>query len=383
MRIVQICPYSWDAHGGVQAHVRHLAEELHDRGHDVLVLAPGLQPPAEPYVRLVGRPTRIRFNGSVAPLCIDPFSAAVVRAAFDEFEPDVVHVHEPFAPSTSLLGVLCADAPVVATFHAYYEPFTLHGGIYTAFSQLLRPVWSRIAHRIAVSRAAQRTMNARMRHGRSTIIPNGAMVDHFWGATPAELPPGRRMLFVGRLEPRKGFQVALDAFAELASRYDDLRLVVVGDGPQRARVRRLPRALRTRVDMVGRASHDELPTFHAAADLFIAPATGRESFGIVLVEAMAAGLPVVASDLPGYREVVRHEREGLLVPPADPVALAEAGARLLEDPVLARRLSSGGRMRARTFAWPRVAARVERVYERVAGTGPIAIPRAVRRIGAA
>jgi phosphatidylinositol alpha-mannosyltransferase len=292
-------------------------------------------------------------------------------------------VHEPFAPSTSLLGVLCADAPVVATFHAYYEPFTLHGGIYTAFSQLLRPVWSRIDHRIAVSRAAQRTMNARMRGAKSTIIPNGAMIDHFRDATPATLPPGRRMLFVGRLEPRKGFQVALDAFAELAPRYDDLRLVVVGDGPQRARVRRLSPALRARVDMIGRASHDDLPTYHAAADFFVAPATGRESFGIVLVEAMAAGLPVVASDLPGYREVVRHEREGLLVPPTDPVALADAGARLLDDPALSRRLSIGGRTRARAFAWPRVAARVERVYLAMTGTPTISLSRTARRIGAA
>ncbi|HEU5173504.1 MAG TPA: glycosyltransferase family 4 protein [Gemmatimonadaceae bacterium] len=383
MRVIQICPYSWDAHGGVQAHVRHLADELRGRGHDVLVLAPGNEPPAEAYVRLVGRPTRIRFNGSVAPLCIDPFSAAVVRDAFDDFAPDVIHVHEPFAPSTSLLGVLCADAPVVATFHAYYEPFTVHGGIYTAFSQLLRPVWSRIAFRIAVSRAAQRTMNARMRGAHSAIIPNGATIDHFGTAEPATLPAGRRMLFVGRLEPRKGFRVAVDAFAELGERYDDLRLVVVGDGPQRAQIRRLPRGLRERVDMMGRVSHDAMPTYHAASDVFVAPATGRESFGIILVEAMAAGLPVVASDLPGYREVVRHEREGLLVPPADPAALAEATARLLDDAALAKRLAVGGRMRARAFAWPRIAARVERVYDKVVRSRNLVVPRVVRRVGAA
>ena len=157
MRIVQICPYSWDAHGGVKTHVRHLADELIQRGHEVLVLAPGLDRPSEHYVRLVGRPTQIRFNGSVAPLCIDPFSTAQIRGAFDDFVPDVVHVHEPFAPSSSMFGVLCADAPVVATFHAYHEPFTVHSGIYTACSPLLRPVWSRIDYRIAVPRAAHRT----------------------------------------------------------------------------------------------------------------------------------------------------------------------------------------------------------------------------------
>lgn len=384
MRIIQICPYSWDAHGGVQAHVRHLADELLERGHEVLVLAPGIEPPAERYVQLVGRPTRIRFNGSVAPLCIDPFSAAIVRSAFDDFHPDVIHVHEPFAPSTSLLGVLCADAPVVATFHAYHEPFTVHGGIYTGWSQLLRPVWSRIDYRIAVSRAAQRTMSTRMSGAHSTIVPNGASIAHFKGASPATLPSGRRMLFVGRLEPRKGFRVAVDAFAELGERFEDLRLVVVGDGPQRARVQRLSRKLRARVDMIGRVSHAALPTYHAAADFFVAPATGRESFGIVLVEAMAAGLPVLASDLPGYGEVVRHEREGLLVAPGDPVALAHSAARLLEDPLLARRLAAAGSVRARSFAWPRVAARVERVYDKVIRARTLELrPRVLRRAGAA
>lgn len=383
MRVIQVCPYSWDAHGGVQAHVRHLADELRDRGHEVLVLAPGAAVPAEPFVRYVGRPTRIRFNGSVAPLCIDPFSAAVIRDAFDEFEPDVIHVHEPFAPSSSLLALLCADAPVVATFHAYYERFTVHGGIYTAFSQIMRPVRSRITHRIAVSRAAHRTMSARLGSTRSSIIPNGASIEHFARAHPAELPPGRRLLFVGRLEPRKGFRHAIDAFAALGERYDDLRLVVVGEGPQRTQVRRLPPALRDRVDMIGGASHAALPTYHAASDLFISPATGRESFGIVLVEAMAAGLPVVASDLPGYSEVVRHEREGLLVPPADPAALAEAAARILDDPALARRLSVAGRLRARTFAWSRIAARVERVYTRAVRLRTLEVPRILRRVGAA
>jgi len=385
MRIIQICPYSWDAHGGVQSHVRHLAEELIGRGHEVLILAPGVETPAEPFVRLVGRPTRIRFNGSVAPLCFDPFSAAVVRDAYDQFAPDVVHVHEPFAPSTSMLGVLCADRPVVATFHAYHEPYTVHSGIYTAFSPLLRPVANRIDVRIAVSRAARRTASARMRGADCTIVPNGACIEPFERAAQATLPPGRRLLFVGRLEPRKGFRVALDAFTMLAEQYDDLRLVVVGDGPQRTGVRRLPRALRDRVDMIGRASHEALPTYHAAADLFLAPATGKESFGIVLVEAMAAGLPVVGSDLPGYAEVVRHEREGLLVPPADPAALAAATGRLLDDPLLARRLGNAGRARARTFAWSRVAGRVERIYEKVTRHDAVAMarPRVVRRAGAA
>jgi phosphatidylinositol alpha-mannosyltransferase len=203
---------------------------------------------------------------------------------------------------------------------------------------------------------------------RFRIVPNGANVEHFAAAPPAELPPGRKLLFVGRLEPRKGFRYAVRAFAELADGFPDLQLVVVGDGPQRTALRRLDTRTRERVHMVGSVSQAALPTFHAASDIFLAPATGRESFGIVLVEAMAAGLPVVASNLPGYSEVVRPDREALLVPPRNASALARETARLLENPTLAARLGEAGRLRARAFAWHLVTARLERIYEDVART---------------
>ncbi len=366
MRIVQVCPYSWDAHGGVQAHVRHLAASLTRRGHEVLILTPGDAEPAEPHVRIVGRPFRVRFNGSVVPLCIDPGSAAVVREALDEFAPDIVHVHEPLAPSTSMLGVLYSPAPIVATFHAYIEDDTLPAQLYTAVAPLLRPVWNRLDFRIAVSQAARWTVGSRMGSQRFEIVPNGANVEHFADAPPAELPPGRKLLFVGRLEPRKGFRYAVRAFADLAEGFPDVQLVVVGDGPQRTLLRRLEPRTRERVHMLGSVTPAELPTFHAASDIFLAPATGRESFGIILVEAMAAGLPVVASDLPGYSEVVRPGREALLVPPRNANAIARATASLLDDPTLAARLGQAGRLRAQTFSWHRVAARVERIYEQAA-----------------
>jgi phosphatidylinositol alpha-mannosyltransferase len=368
MRIVQVCPYSWDAHGGVQAHVRHLSASLTRRGHEVLVLAPGDAEPAEPHVRIVGRPFRVRFNGSVVPLCIDPASVAVVRDALDEFMPDVVHVHEPLAPSTSMLGVLYSPAPIVGTFHAYIEDDTVPAQLYTAVAPLLRPVWNRVDSRIAVSQAARWTVGSRMGAQSCSIIPNGANVEHFEGAAPAELPAGRKLLFVGRLEPRKGFRYAVRAFAELADGFPDVQLVVVGEGPQRTLLRRLEPRTRERIHMLGAVTQAELPTFHAASDIFLAPATGRESFGIVLVEAMAAGLPVVASDLPGYSEVVRPGREALLVPPRNADALARATASLLDNPTLAARLGQAGRLRARTFSWHLVAARVERVYEDVVRT---------------
>jgi phosphatidylinositol alpha-mannosyltransferase len=380
MRIVQVCPYSWDAYGGVQAHVRHLSASLIRRGHEVLVLAPGDAEPAEPYVRIVGRPFRVRFNGSVVPLCIDPVSAGVVRDALEEFAPDIVHVHEPLSPSTSMLGVLYSPAPIVATFHAYIEDDTVPGQLYTAVAPVLRPVWNRIDFRIAVSQAARWTVGSRMGAQRCTIIPNGANIEHFEGAAPAELPGGRKLLFVGRLEPRKGFRYAVRAFEELADGFPDVQLVVVGEGPQRVLLRRLEPRARERVHMLGAVTQAALPTVHAASDIFLAPATGRESFGIVLVEAMAAGLPVVASNLPGYSEVVRPNREALLVPPRNAQALARATADLLDNPTLAARLGQAGRVRARTFAWPLVAARVERVYEDVARTKR---RRFVKRAGAA
>jgi phosphatidylinositol alpha-mannosyltransferase len=333
------------------------------RGHDVLVLAPGDGEAPEPHVRIVGRPFRVRFNGSVVPLCIDPASAGVVRDALEEFGPDIVHVHEPLAPSTSMLGVLYSPATVVATFHAYIEEDTVPGQLYTAVAPLLRPVWNRLDFRIAVSDAARRSVGSRMGSQRCAIVPNGANVEHFETAAPAELPAGRKLLFVGRLEPRKGFRYAVRAFVELASDFPDVQLVVVGDGPQRTLLRRLEPRTRDRVHMRGAVTHAELPTFHAASDIFLAPATGRESFGIVLVEAMAAGLPVVASNLPGYSEVVRPGREALLVPPRNANAIARATASLLDDPTLAARLGQAGRLRARTFSWHRVAARVERIYE--------------------
>ena len=378
MRIVQVCPYSWDSHGGVQAHVRHLSTSLLRRGHEVLVLAPGDAAPTEPYVRIVGRPFRVRFNGSVVPLCIDPASGAVVRDQLEDFGPDIVHVHEPLSPSTSMLAVLYAPAPIVATFHAYIENHTVPGQLYTAVAPLLRPVWNRVDFRIAVSQAARWSVGSRMGSERFEIVPNGANVEHFEDAPPAALPAGRKLLFVGRLEPRKGFRYAVGAFAELADGFPDVQLVVVGDGPQRALLRRLEPRTRERIHMLGAVTQAALPTFHAASDIFLAPATGRESFGIVLVEAMAAGLPVVASNLPGYNEVVRPNREALLVPPRNANALAQATASLLDNPGLAARLGQAGRVRARTFAWHLVAARVERIYEQVARRR-----RGLKRAGAA
>lgn len=359
MRIALACPYAWDAPGGVQVHIRQLAEHLRLGGHETLILAPGRTTGSpEPGVRIVAWPIRIPYQGTVAPLGPWPWSLRRVADALHGFRPDVVHAHEPLTPSTSMFATIRSAAPVVATFHAHAE----RSKLLTAAAPVLRRVWRRLGVRLAVSEAAAHFVESRFGDG-IRIVPNGCDVELFAKADPAtDLPPGRRILWVGRLDPQKGFGVAVRAFALLANEFPDLRFVVVGDGRDRDAVQRLPPGVREHVAMVGTVDHDLLPRYHAAADLFVAPALGQESFGIVLVEAMAAGLPIVATDIAGYREVVRPGVEGLLVPPNDAPSLAGAIRRVLTDPALAERLGRAGRERAQRYRWSVVIEEIEAAY---------------------
>jgi phosphatidylinositol alpha-mannosyltransferase len=333
------------------------------------VLAPVRRGVTDPIVRRVGRPVNIPYNASNAPIDPRPWSQGVVARELDAFRPDIVHVHEPLTPSTSMWATLAARAPVVATFHSGAE----RSRLYDIAAPALRRVARRIAIRIAVSEAAAAVARRRI-HGAFEIVPNGADVGRFERAEPADLGSGTKLLFVGRLDPRKGFTVALAAFARLAQAHPDLRLIVAGDGPERAATERLAPDVRKRVTMLGSIPNVDLPPYHAACDLYVGSAVGGESFGVVLVEAMAAGLPLVASRIAGYTEVVRDEVDGLLVPARDPVALAAALARVLDEPGLAQRLSRAGRARARTFDWSVVAARLEGLYEGAAAQGPASLP---------
>lgn len=361
VKIVLACPYAWEVPGGVQVHVGQLAEHLRKRGHDALVLAPGRRRAAEPWVRIVGRPIRVPYQGTVAPICFSPQSARSIGSVLRAFAPEVVHAHEPFSPSTAMFATLRSRAPVVGTFHAFAERSTL----LTAAVPALRPLWRRLRVRLAVSEAAAEFIRSRFGDG-IRIVPNGSDVELF-GKGPAEpapsLPPGRRLLWVGRLDAQKGFPVAVAAFEQIAGEFPDLSFVVVGEGRDRSAVSPLPPHVRRRVVMAGSVPHPSLPAYHAGADVFVSPAVGQESFGLVLVEAMAAGVPVVASDIPGYREVVRANVDGLLVRPGDPGALADAMRRVLSDPTLASRLREAGRVRADRYRWDVVAEDIERAYE--------------------
>lgn len=368
MRVALVCPYAWDDPGGVQTHVRELGARLLADGHQVVALAPVRHAATEPWVVPVGRPVNIRYNASNAPIDPRPWSRPAVRHALAGFGPDVVHVHEPLTPSTAMWATLEARAPVVATFHSGAS----RSRLFDLASPVLRRIARRLAVRVAVSQVAASFAGARI-GGSFEIVPNGVDVGRFASAEPADLGPGTKLLFVGRLDERKGFPVAVEAFASLAGTHPDLRLVVVGDGPQRDAVQALPAGVRERVRMLGAVPNVDLPPISAACDLYAGPSVGGESFGVVLVEAMAAGLPVVASDTPGYDEVICEGQDGLLVPPRDPAALAAALARVLDDPNLAGRLRTAGRERAAGFDWTVVVDRIEDLYRRAIAGGPASL----------
>ena len=366
MRIALVCPYAWDDPGGVQVHVRELAERLLGSGHEVLGLAPVRATPRESWMIPVGRPVDIPYNDSNAPIDPRPWSRRTVRTALAAFGPDVVHAHQPTAPSTGMWATLEARVPVVGSFHSG----ATRSRLYDLGAPIVRWVASRLAARIAVSERAAAFERSRI-GGIFHIIPNGVDVGRFATAEPrSDLLPGRRLLFVGRLDERKGFAVAVDAFASIAARHPDTVLVVVGDGPARSAVDRLAPEVRDRVCMLGSIPNADIPPVHAACDLYMGPATGGESFGIVLVEAMAAGLPVVATDTPGYDEVIRDGVDGILVPPRDAAALAEGASSILDDPRLAERLRRAGRERAAGFDWGVIAERIEAIYTEAVTAGP-------------
>jgi phosphatidylinositol alpha-mannosyltransferase len=365
VRVALVCPYAWDEPGGVQVHVRELGLRLAARGHHVVVLAPSVHPPSEPWVVRVGGPIRLPYGQTRAPISPWPATRWRVRRELARFGPDVVHLHEPFAPSATAFA-LTAGPPLVATFHSGID----RSRAYDLASPALRHAGRRIGVRIAVSERAAQVARRRL-GGTYRVIPNGVAVERFQTAAPADLGPGTKIAFVGRLHRRKGFPVAVEAFGALAAGRPDLRMVVVGEGAERSALDRLDPAARARVAELGARPNADLPPILAACDAFVAPNTGGESFGVVLVEAMAAGVPVVASDIPGFDEVVTDGVDGLLVPPGRADVLAAALARVLDDPVLAERLVAGGRSRAAQFDWSIVAERIEEAYrDAVAAGGP-------------
>jgi phosphatidyl-myo-inositol alpha-mannosyltransferase len=366
MRIGLVCPYTWDVPGGVQEHVRGLADALIDLGHYVSVIAPANEDePMEPsYVVPAGRAVAVPYNGSVARLAFGFLSASRVRRWLKEGDFDVVHVHEPAAPSLSLLACWVFDGPLVATVHtAMPRSRVLH-----VSAPILQSALEKISGRIAVSEAA-RTMLVEHLGGDAVLIPNGVSVRRFEKADPLPGWPGAggTLGFLGRIdEPRKGLSVLLEAFKLLAVERPGLRLLVAGPGDADEALEQLPAALRERVVMLGQVSDEDKVRVYHSVDVFCAPNTGGESFGIVLAEAMAAGAPIVASDLDAFRRVLRGGRAGELFENGNPADLAAAAARMLDDPVRRATLAAAALVAVRDYDWQVVARDVLRVYQAVA-----------------
>jgi phosphatidyl-myo-inositol alpha-mannosyltransferase len=355
MRVCIVTPYDLSHEGGVNQHVRSLARALTALGHHAQVIGPASGPVPEGCLALPGV-IPVHANGSVARIGL-LVSPRATREHLSAREYDVVHVHEPIVPGPGRHAVRFSRVPVVATFHANAERELSLQRVLRRFASA---GLSRISHGIAVSRAAKRFSRTVYR-GRTAVIPNGVDLTRFAGPTSTVPRPGEppRILFVGRFgEQRKGFSALLDAVAVLADRGRVVRVSVVGDGPVD---RFAERAGRVGVEFLGRLPDGELAEQYRSSDVFCAPSIGGESFGMVIVEAMAAGCPVVASALPGYAEAARGA--ALLVPPSDPVALAEALWRVVESDELRARLVARGRARADALCWSRVAARVVHVYE--------------------
>ncbi len=377
MKIGLVCPYIYPESGGVAQHVRFLYENLRQRGHDVRIITAshGPQRASEGDILRIGVGFSMPTNGSVGTLTFSPRYLGQVRELLSRERFDLLHFHEPFVPFLSLFLLRESRSVNVATFHAY-------AGLSPSYefgSRVLRGHAARLHGRIAVSAAARHFID-RFFPGDYKVIPNGVDVPRFAGAVPiARWQDGvPNVLFVGRLEPRKGVLDLLKAHRILRKTGSGNRLLIVGSGPQEREARRYvaTRGLQA-VEFLGRVSDREKAQLFRTVEVFASPATGGESFGIVLLEAMAAGAPIVASDIHGYKGVVRRGREGLLVPPHEPKELAKAIARLLGDPALRDEVSAAGRLRAEAFSWPRVAARVEDYYgfviRRLAASGSLPV----------
>jgi len=375
VKIGLVSPYVYPLPGGVTQHVRFLYENLRLRGHEVRILTSshGLQRSSEGDVIRLGKGFSMPANGSVGTITLSPRYVSRAHDLLERERFDVLHFHEPFVPFLSLVLLNQSRSVNIGTFHAY-------GGWSPAYQfgkRVMRPYAERLHGRIAVSAAARHFID-RYFPGDYKVIPNGVDIDRFQKAVPlTRWQDGTpNILFVGRFEPRKGLLDLLKAYRLLRRTGVEARLLLVGGGPQEREARRYVATRNLQgVHFLGRVSDDERNQLFRTADVYCSPATGRESFGIVLLEAMAAGAPIVASDIHGYKGVVRRGREALLVPPKDHKELALALGRLVEDKALAAAMSEAGPARAEEFSWPRVTAKVDDYYgfviRRLAATGSL------------
>ena len=360
LKIGIVCPYSWDTPGGVQNHIRDLAEFLIESGHDVSVLAPVIDESNLPeYVVNAGKPISIPYNGAVARVLFGPVAFARVRQWISQGEFDLLHLHEPAIPSISLLACWAADGPMVGTFHAAAK----RQKIIFAIGPILEPAIEKLSARIAVSEAARLTLTDHLDTD-AVIIPNGIYANRYTDGKTREKWSGNTIGFIGRFEePRKGLSVLVDALPVISRFAPDVKIFVAGPGDPAEVIEGIDPQLRQRFEFLGKITESEKADFMSSVAVYVAPNTGGESFGIILAEALAGGACVVASDIPAFDDLLGHGEFGALFESESSTELAKVVIDLLRDETKRKELSARGKERSKKFDWTVVAQQIYSVYE--------------------
>jgi phosphatidylinositol alpha-mannosyltransferase len=361
MKVGMVCPYNWNAPGGVRSHIIGLSEALRARGHEVALLTPTDDPVHLPdWATSGGRPIKISYNGSVAGLSFGVRAANRVRRWVRDGNFDVLHVHEPLAPSLSILACWAATGPMVGTWHLATDRSRMLSAGYS----IAQTAMEKLSARIAVSEDARYTLVSHV-GGDAVLIPNGISTSEFEGSVRRD-PNRPTLLFLGRMdETRKGLEVLIAALPQIVQAVPNVHILIAGPGDITDQRSTIPNALLSNVEFLGQVTDTErIDAFHRA-DIYVAPHLGGESFGIVLVEAMAAGTPVIASDLPAFRRVLGDGQYGEIFERGNPGALADATIALLGDSARREALIAAGHRRAQVFDWDRVVDDVIAVYDSV------------------
>jgi phosphatidylinositol alpha-mannosyltransferase len=360
LKIGIVCPYSWDTPGGVQNHIRDLAEFLIQAGHQVSVLAPAIDEEKLPdYVVNAGKPISIPYNGAVARVLFGPVAFSRVRQWISNGDFDLLHLHEPAIPSISLLACWAAEGPMVGTFHAAAK----RQKIIFAIGPILEPAIEKLSARIAVSEAARLTLTDHLDTD-AIVIPNGIYASRYHNGIPDKKWQGNTIGFIGRFEePRKGLSVLLAALPVIARFAPDVKVFVAGPGDPTDVEKSIDPQLRHRFEFLGKISEQEKANFMSSVSIYVAPNTGGESFGIILAEALAGGACVVASDIPAFEDLLGHGQFGALFKSEDSTDLAKVIIDLLRDDNKRSELATLGRSRGQSFDWEIIAEQIFSVYE--------------------
>jgi len=360
LRIGIVCPYSWDFPGGVQNHIRDLAEFLINNGHHVEVLAPATESEDLPdYLISAGKAVSIPYNGAVARVLFGVGANSRVRSWINEGNFDLLHLHEPAIPSLSLLACWAGEGAMVGTFHAAAK----YQKAIVAIGPILEPVIEKLSARIAVSESARLTLTAHLETD-AIVIPNGIYADNYRDGLAHPEWQGNTIGFLGRFEEdRKGLPVLLDALPIISRFIPDIRVLIAGPGDSDEVLEKVDPQLRNRVDFLGKISEAAKADFLASVSLYIAPNTGGESFGIILAEAMAGGAAVVASDIPAFADVLGNGQFGALFESENSESLAKVVIDLLRDHNKREELANAGAIHAQRFDWSQVGEEIFEVYE--------------------